>query len=383
MHSRYRSDSRVDIPLGAEHNRDAALLRATTELFIQEVAHDRDEVRRYEELAAHFLPRVAIEDRIFVAERLAPRADAPLAIIRMLAKDKIEVARPVISRSVVLGSLDLLTIMAATGVDHHKLIARRPGLSSDVEQALRIAGNVDVIASLDEAKAVPVEATTRGEPAKPSHAANGLPAKSPDWFTQRQAVGVKSGRLDPWLFLQMERPARLRLMADLAVRAPTRRSATSPNPVDRAFRSILGAAQIVGFARSGQRDALVSSIAESLEIESAFVAASLDDVTGEPLAVLLKALRLDNVQVQQVFLLASPKVGRDVTAFFRLADLYAGMEPVVAETLIEAWRDGADSAHPRHEPLFAENGRIRRPGVADQPREERLPQADIDRVKRA
>src|SRR5258706_13522621 len=72
--------------------RDSALLRATTELFIQEQTHSPDEVRRYEELTAHLLPKVGEEDRIFLAERLASRADAPQAVVRMLAKDRIAVA---------------------------------------------------------------------------------------------------------------------------------------------------------------------------------------------------------------------------------------------------------------------------------------------------
>src|SRR4029077_14039161 len=76
--------------------RDSALLRATTELFLQEEAHSADEVRRYEELVAHLLPKVADPDRAFLAERLAGRTDAPQAVVRMLAKDKIAIAAPVL-----------------------------------------------------------------------------------------------------------------------------------------------------------------------------------------------------------------------------------------------------------------------------------------------
>ncbi len=374
MPSRYRSDSRMDLPRSTEQARDAALLRATTELFIQEATHDRDEVRRYEELAAHFLPRVALEDRIFVAERLASRRDAPVAIVRMLAKDKLEVARPVLARSSVLGSLDLLTVIAATEAEHHKLIARRPALAPEVERALRIGDNVEVIALL-EASSPAGKEETAGETAGP---VSGGPAGERDWLQQRQAIAFKSSRLDPWHFLGMQRAARLRLMADLAVRPPVRRHGVSAPPADRAFRVILGAAQVVGLARSGQRSALISSISEGLDIEIDLVTACLDDATGEPLAVLLKAMRLDNVQAQQVFLLASPTVGRDVTAFFRLTDLYAGMESVVAETLVEAWQGAAvEPAIPRHEPLFAENGQLRRSSVADQSSEKRqTPSAD-------
>jgi hypothetical protein len=53
--------------------------------------------------------------------------------------------------------------------------------------------------------------------------------------------------------------------------------------------------------------------------------------------------------------LASPS-GRDVNGFFPLTDLYAGMEPTVATTLVGAWRSASAGGTPRHEPHLAENG---------------------------
>src|SRR5258708_5004915 len=130
--------------------RDSALLRATTELFLEEEAHTPDEVRRYEELTAHLVPKVADQDRGLLAERLAARADAPQAVVRMLAKDKIEIAGPVLRASPVLAALDLLSIIAATGVEHHRIIAERPALTPEVRQALRISADRTLAATLDE-----------------------------------------------------------------------------------------------------------------------------------------------------------------------------------------------------------------------------------------
>src|SRR5258707_323230 len=145
--------------------RDSALLRATTDLFIQEETHSPDEVRRYEELTAHLLPKVADDDRLFLAERLASRADAPQAIVRMLAKDKIAVARLVLRDSPVLGALDLLSIIAATGGAHHQVIAERRGLNPEIRQALRISADRALTATLDEiaAKTVAPAAARQAE----------------------------------------------------------------------------------------------------------------------------------------------------------------------------------------------------------------------------
>jgi len=367
--------------------RDSALLRATTELFVEEEAHTPDEVRRYEELTAHLLPKVADQDRAFLAERLAARADAPQAVVRMLAKDKIAIAAPVLRASPVLAPLDLLSIIAATGVEHHRIIAERPALTPEVRQALQISADRTLSATLDEIEAAsrtptaaavksgasgaPVVATRPGPSDMPQTSGNhpeiaAAQRTSTAWPVAREPIAMRgTNRLDPWSFIRLERPARLRLMAELATRPPVRRHGGPSGRIDRAFRAILSAAQIVGLARSGEHEALIKAIAGGLELESDLVKACLADATGEPFAVLLKSLGLDNVQAQQVFLLATPRIGRDTAGFFRLCDLYAGMEPSVAEALTDAWRDSRLAKAPRHVPHLAENGTRLRPGMAE------------------
>ena len=385
--------SPVDLARINEQKRDAALLRATTELFVLDVVHDRDELNRFEELALHFLPKVTGEDRVFVAERLALAGDAPVAVVRTLARDMIGVAAPILKHSTVLNSVDLLSIIAATGAEHHRLIARRVGLSLEVKRALRLTGDAAVLARLDAmmptapdpaireaainavAAAIAPQATLprASEPAANQQPTASQPATAP-------APGLYySNRLDPWRFLSLDRKARLRLIADIAARPPALAHGSKAARVDRAFRSILSAAQIVGYARGGQLEPIVDAIGEGLGLSRQLIHAAIADKSGELFAVMLKALRLDDTQARQVFLLASP-LGRDVQAFFPLSDLYAGMEPEVAETLVEAWREAAAPAQSGHEPHLAENSTVRRPaaGEAARPAEQR-----DERAKRA
>jgi hypothetical protein len=377
MQNVFRPDALANLSPSGQQARDAALLRATTDLFVQELAHDRDEIRRYEELATHFLPRVSPEDRAFVAEQLAARADAPQSVIRMLAKDRVDIARHVVGQSPVLGPLDFLTVIAATGPDHHRLIARRADLAPEVEHALRLVGDEETLAILGARNTVPGSA---------SEMATGLPVEEPkrapepaqrDAFQQRsEMLSAKAERLDVWQFLGLDRTARLRLMAALATRSPVRRYAGPASRLDRAFRTILSAAQIVGFARSGQREAVVDAISGGLGLDKKVVIACLDDATGEAAAVLLKALGLDNVQAQQVLLLATPTIGFDVTAFFRVTDVYAGMEKWIAEILVDAWREHDARPMPRHEPHFSDNAARRRPAAAEKTPDRLVPPAE-------
>ena len=348
MQSRKLSDDLADVARANQQTRDSALLRATTELFVQDLTHDEDEVRRYEELAIHFLSKVPVEVRAAVAERLAVCADAPPAVIRTLARDVFQVAAPVIRRSSVLDLFDLLSVIAATDVEHHRLIARRSDLGDDVKRALRLTGDALVAGYLDDG------ATMRAAPAEEEAA-----APAPIQWTEGPPPRRRSG-FDIWQFLDLDRPTRLKVIADIAMRPPIAHPIpTAGRPAERAFQSILSAAQIVGFARNGQIAEMIAAIADGVGLNPDAVATCVQDRTGEPLAILLKALRLDEFQAQQVFLMASP-AGRDVLAFFPLTDLYAGMDHSTAETLCEAWRIVTAERRAGHEPYLAENADRRR-----------------------
>jgi len=369
MYSRQLNDGLAELARANDRKRDAALLRATTELFALDVAHERDELRRYEELAVHFLPKVPAADRVFVAERLAICSDAPLAVIGMLARDVIEVAAPIISLSTVLQPIDFLSVIATTGVEHHRLIAQRSSLAPEVRRALRLTGDPQILSLLDE-EGVSMRgiATDRAVDASSATVSSGTGRVEP------------RRHLDAWRFLDLDRAGRLAVIAEIAGRPPIRGYTDTGSRLDRAFRSILSAAQIVSFARSGQLAAIIAAIVDGLGLQKDLVAAAIDDPGGELLAVLLKALRLDEAQAAQVFLLASP-TGRDVNAFFPLSDLYAGMEPSVAVTLIEGWRQPAVQPTAGHQPHLAENGDRRRTAVSETSQPAR--QQPTEQAKRA
>jgi hypothetical protein len=350
------SDSIGEVTRAHQQGRDAALLHATTELFAQSDTHDRDEMLRFEELAIHFLPRVKIADRARIADRLSLCSDSPIAVMRMLARDVVEVASPVLRRFEKLDSFDLLSVVAATGPEHHRLIARRKALGDDVKRALRLTRDVEVLTSLADGiplrppAPIPTESTPGG-------------AQDADFATPLEdKPSVGHPRSGIWDFLALDRKARLRAIAEIAGASGSWMEAPETGGAARAFNNILNAAQIVGFVRKGQQSELIGAIAGTLDLPADAVASALNDSSGEALAVLLKAMRLDEIQAQQVFLLASP-VGRDVQAFFPLTDLYAGMEHATAEVLCTRWRAAPAERRAIHEQHFTENGDRRRPAA--------------------
>jgi hypothetical protein len=351
----------LSLELGAE-NREAAVLRASTELFIKGERRP-DEATRFEELASHFLPKVSVADRAFVADLLADCEEAPVEILRMLGKDAIEVARPVLFRSQALSHIDLLMIIAATGALHHRVIARRRALHPDIVSALRLMGDREVATILDAA--IPEEKARERRLAQALAAGLGvdLPAAAEKTATAAipptppaSIVEAPARRLDPFVpadFLAMAPQERLSWMAEMS----SRRIAPPPRiglaELDGTLRAAFHAARIVGHARARRGEALVQGLAEAVRLDPFTVKRMVDDVSGEPLALLLKAIGLETAEARIVLLLANEAIGRSVDAFMRIADIHAGIEGGIAEAFVAGWRGEKIAGAPLHQPMFS------------------------------
>lgn len=88
------------------------------------------------------------EIRLVLAERLAEADWAPPALINMLALDEIEIARPVITASPLLKDADLIRLLVEATLDHQIAVARRPGLSRQVADAIVDRGEAVTITAL-------------------------------------------------------------------------------------------------------------------------------------------------------------------------------------------------------------------------------------------
>ncbi len=74
--------------------------------------------------------------RARLAEKLAVSDWPPVELIRSLALDDIEIARPVISGSPLLQDIDLIRLLFKAGVEHQIEVAQRPSLGSPVVEAI-------------------------------------------------------------------------------------------------------------------------------------------------------------------------------------------------------------------------------------------------------
>jgi uncharacterized protein (DUF2336 family) len=85
-----------------------------------------------------------------LAERFAPLQSAPPELLRFLAKDDIEIARPILMQNPQLVDTDLLAIISSASKDHAATIARRPRITSPVGDALISTNDIQIFEALAE-----------------------------------------------------------------------------------------------------------------------------------------------------------------------------------------------------------------------------------------
>ena len=98
----------------------------------------------YDSVLVRLADLVEAEALAFVAQKLAPLANAPQTIVRKLAHEPIDVARPVLERSPILSEDDLLGIASTQGPGHLDAIAGRSSVPPVVSQVLIERGDSPV-----------------------------------------------------------------------------------------------------------------------------------------------------------------------------------------------------------------------------------------------
>lgn len=83
-----------------------------------------------------------------MAARFAGDEDVPAELVRLLANDRIEIARPILEKSGALRDEDLIEIVHSRSDEHRLCIAMRQKLSEEVSEALVESGGVDVVEAL-------------------------------------------------------------------------------------------------------------------------------------------------------------------------------------------------------------------------------------------
>ncbi|MFN3352552.1 MAG: DUF2336 domain-containing protein [Brevundimonas sp.] len=100
------------------------------------------------DLLVEMLRLAAPEERRRIAQRLAPLAELPNALARMLLRDSPDIAGLLIEGCASLSDADLCAAAQDTGLEHRVMMAQRRGLSEIVTETLMSPGEPEVITLL-------------------------------------------------------------------------------------------------------------------------------------------------------------------------------------------------------------------------------------------
>ena len=100
------------------------------------------------DLLVDMLREAAPEDRLKVARRLAGLSEIPASLVRLLLRDRLDVAAELLSECASLSDPDLLDCIRTTDIDHRRLVAARRGVSEVVSEALVEFGEIPVLEAL-------------------------------------------------------------------------------------------------------------------------------------------------------------------------------------------------------------------------------------------
>jgi len=141
-----------DIIKHGSPERRAEALRRITAFFVDGAdAFNEDHVRVFDDVLGRLIAEIESKARAELSNHLAPVGNAPIGVVRTLAKDDdIAIAGPVLTQSPRLAETDLLDIAKSKSQAHLLAISGRAGIAEPVTDVLVARGNRQVMHSVAE-----------------------------------------------------------------------------------------------------------------------------------------------------------------------------------------------------------------------------------------
>jgi uncharacterized protein (DUF2336 family) len=130
--------------------RRAETLKRITAFFLDGASRFNDDhVRLFDEVFSKLIAEIETKARTELSHRLAPLRNAPVDVVRSLARDDdISVAGPVLKQSRRLNDTDLVNIAETKSQAHLLAISGRPGIAEPVTDVLVRRGDQEVVRSV-------------------------------------------------------------------------------------------------------------------------------------------------------------------------------------------------------------------------------------------
>jgi uncharacterized protein (DUF2336 family) len=320
------------------------------------------------DLLVEILRDADFDERGRVARRISTLAEIPNCLIRLILRDDIDIAAPLLLDSTALSDADLLDCIKSSTGAHRRLIAQRRGVSEVVTEALVELGETLVVEALlrnDQSRLSPpaiehIVAMTQHQ----SHLASMLlrrPELRPNhayvmfWWAEadarrtilqrfavsREVLQEAAGDVFPMAAAEGWQDALTRKALQFIERRQRNRAAIEKSPYDSLEDAIAG-------AEAGMTREVAEEIAYLAGVKPMTGAKIMTDIGGEPLAVLCKATGLPRASLRQLWrALRRPEAteaGEPTEAITRVMAIFDMVAVDRAQTVLRYWNWSLSSA---------------------------------------
>ena len=260
-------------------------------------------------------------DRLRVSRRLVGLSELPTPVLRLLLRDEIEIARPLLSEETLIPDPELILCAREASIEHRRLIARRREVSELVSDSLIEAGDPDVLetllrndgARLSASGVEMVVAASREHPRylpallgrrelRPSHAYVMFWWAQPDvrrtilqrYAVSREVLQDAAGDIFPMATAEGWQDPLVRKALQFIERRQRNRAAIDKSPYASLDEAVLA-------SEGGMTRDLASEIAYLSGIKPTTGAKIFTDPYGEPLAILCKATGLPRTALRALW----------------------------------------------------------------------------------
>src|SRR5580698_7391706 len=320
------------------------------------------------DLLVEILRDAEFEERARVSRRIATLAEIPNCLVRLILRDDLDIAYPLLSESTALTDADLLDCARhATGA-HRRLIAQRRGISEVVAEALVELGEtlvveallrndqatfstaaIEMVVAMTQHQAQLVPMLLRRPELRPNHAyvmfwwaeADARRTILQRFAVSREVLQEAAGDVFPMAAAEGWQDALTRKALQFIERRQRNRAAIEKSPYDSLDDAITA-------AEAGMTREVAEEIAYLAGIKPMTGAKIMTDIGGEPLAVLCKATGLPRASLRSLWrALRRPETtdsGQPHPDMARVIAVYDMIAVDRAQTVLRYWNWSLSSA---------------------------------------
>jgi uncharacterized protein (DUF2336 family) len=323
-----------ELAVDGGRERRTMVLRLIADLFMQTPEQiSEGERKSHDRLMTQLASEAGPVMRRELAERLAAHERPPLELVRMLARDEIDVARALLRHSPALGDDDIVRIAKSRTRAHRLAIAERATVSAEVCDALVLWRESDVLLTL-----------VRNEGAELSASARHAIASSAERDDEIATALLSRRDLDGEALLRLFWDAEPVLRRDIIeiARASSTLTTAEPrgNSVLRHASGAEHASALTGLAQlvvNGRMDEFRDLFASSLGVPMPLMEQILSDPYGEPFLLACRAAGFPQETFTTMLLLYNPPVSQSIARVYALAEMYISVPPALAWHFVESW----------------------------------------------